>query len=170
MKNKLIKLIATSISASSLCFASEGNILSTAYKHRTLLRNGYHDSKLSSDTFQISFKGNEFTSKQLAIKYALIRAAEVTKNNEALYFVILDKFDDASHHSINYPFFLFYSTSCFDRWVEYLTLVAADSLTTKEPSFTLTIKIFKEKPNTDSYLTASEILEANKDVLNQRKK
>lgn len=168
MKKLILLLSIASLLTSSTCFASDANSLSTAYKHRTLFRGGYHDSKIAPDVFQITFKGNEFTSKQLAIKYALIRAAEVTKQSGATHFTILDKIDDSSPQSYHRSWPSFYRSSYLDSWVEYLAINALYS--TKQPSFTLTIKTFSEKPSSEPYLIASDILASNADTLAQRKK
>lgn len=159
---------------SSTCFSSE-NMLSTAYKHKTLFRGGYHDSSIGSNTFQVTFEGNSFTSKETAIKYALVRAAEVTKNNDDNYFIILDKVDDGSS-SKNWiyqpiPFLFFpYKNSSVDRLVEYLAMSSFYSVSKATPSFTLTIKTFKDKPASESYLIADDIVTSCSDIIKQRNK
>ena len=174
MNRLLVSFVIVFSLISSTCFSSE-NMLSTAYKHRTLFRGGYHDSSIGANTFQVTFEGNSFTSKETAIKYALVRAAEVTKNNDDNYFLILDKVDDGSsskswiYHPM--PFFFFsYGTNSVDRLVEYLAMSSLYSISTKTPSFTLTIKTFKDKPSSESYLVADDLLTSCSDIIKQRNK
>lgn len=170
-KSLIVAFVSFSL-ISSTCFSSD-NILGTAYKHRTLFRDGYHDKSIGAEMFQVTFKGNSFTSKETAIRYALVRAAEVTKNNGGNYFVIVDKIDSsASSQSRIYSplIFPFFKTNSIDNWVEYLSLHFMTSSSLESASFTLTIKTFKEKPSSDSYLNADEIIMANTDILKQRNK
>lgn len=55
---------------------------------------GYWDRRISSDIFQVGFKGNGFTRPEDAYNYALYHAAQVTQEAGYRYFVILD--DDQS--------------------------------------------------------------------------
>ena len=61
----------------------------TPYQRKGLM-GGYSDKKLKDDTFQVEFKGNNYTDAQMAKDFALLRAAEVTEDNDYRYFVIRD--------------------------------------------------------------------------------
>lgn len=50
---------------------------------------GYSDFKLSEDSYQISFRGNGFTSREEVNHHLLTRAAELTKQNGYRYFIVL---------------------------------------------------------------------------------
>lgn len=60
---------------------------STGY-HATMLNGGYEDFKLTNDTYIVKFRGNGFTSQDQSFKYALRRAAELTKEKGYRYFTI----------------------------------------------------------------------------------
>lgn len=63
----------------------------TGYDREGFFTNGYSDYRLSERSFVVTFRANEFTSEEKAMKYALKRAAEVTLENGFSYFAISDK-------------------------------------------------------------------------------
>lgn len=62
----------------------------TPYQKQTwyAYRGGYFDKKLSDNSFAIIFNGNALILDTTAIDYALLRSAEVAKNNGFKYFTI----------------------------------------------------------------------------------
>jgi len=54
------------------------------YSHR----GGYSETKLTDNSFRITFNGNKMTDGSKATDYALLRSAEITKLNGFKYFVI----------------------------------------------------------------------------------
>jgi hypothetical protein len=55
---------------------------------------GYSEEKVSSDTYNISFDGNQYNKKERSFDYALLRAAEVGERNNFDYFAILSTVND----------------------------------------------------------------------------
>lgn len=51
---------------------------------------GYSSTQLDTNVFQVSFKGNGFTSRERANDFALLRSAELALENGFKYFVIID--------------------------------------------------------------------------------
>lgn len=60
----------------------------TAY-HRKSQNYGYSESIISPASYQISFNGNEFTSRERVNDFALLRAAEVTLKNGFQYLTVV---------------------------------------------------------------------------------
>lgn len=58
---------------------------------------GYKDTKIASDLFQVSFAGNIKTDDQTAYNYCLYRCAEVTRENGFDYFIIISEKDLTTH-------------------------------------------------------------------------
>jgi hypothetical protein len=52
---------------------------------------GYTDLKIAPNMYRISFEGNAYISGEKAYQYTLYRAAEITKENNFSWFVIMDK-------------------------------------------------------------------------------
>lgn len=51
---------------------------------------GYEDSQVAADEFRVSFQGNGQASSQQANDFALLRAAQVTREHGFGYFAVID--------------------------------------------------------------------------------
>lgn len=51
---------------------------------------GYSETQLGENVFQVSFRGNGYTSYQRASDFSLLRSAEVALENGYNYFIIVD--------------------------------------------------------------------------------
>ena len=77
-----------------LCIVSLGTAIclsgcaATPYQ-ATASDDGYSETRLSEDMFQVSFMGNRHTSAQQVQDFALLRAAEVTRANGFRWFAIV---------------------------------------------------------------------------------
>jgi len=60
-----------------------------SFYQRESLSFGYSEQKISASSYQISFKGNESTSREQVNDFALLRAAEVTLKNGYQYLTVL---------------------------------------------------------------------------------
>ena len=65
-----------------------GAACATTYKPRGTRGGGYSDYRIAEDVFSVSFKGNTATPEELAEKYLLRRASEVTLEHGFAYFAI----------------------------------------------------------------------------------
>lgn len=54
-------------------------------------RGGYSELKIDTDTYEVKFAGNGYTSQRLIEKYFLFRCSEITISNGRRYFVFYDK-------------------------------------------------------------------------------
>lgn len=54
-------------------------------------RGGYSELKIDTDTYEVKFTGNGYTSQSLIEKYFLFRCSEITIGNGKKYFVFYDK-------------------------------------------------------------------------------
>jgi hypothetical protein len=77
---KLIELLGIAILFS--CCA-------TAYQSKGLM-GGHSETQLGANIFQISFRGNAYTSNELAADFCLLRSAEVALENGFQYFIIVE--------------------------------------------------------------------------------
>lgn len=73
----------------------------TLYQKEGIFSNGYSDLRAGQDTFVITFRANEMTPPDKVRKYALKRAAAVTRKNGYRYFVVLDETGQGKH--LHYP-------------------------------------------------------------------
>jgi hypothetical protein len=53
------------------------------------IEDGYSDTRMNADTFNVIFRANRHTSRQTAETYALYRAAELTVESGFDYFVVI---------------------------------------------------------------------------------
>jgi hypothetical protein len=81
MKFNYIILVVFFVSIFSGC--------ATAYK-REGFTGGFSETQLGENVFQVSFRGNGFSSRTRASDFALLRSSEITLENGFRYFIITD--------------------------------------------------------------------------------
>jgi hypothetical protein len=54
-------------------------------------RGGYTEIKIDENTYDVSFKGNGYTSGEQIKRYFLYRCSEITLNQDCNYFIMFDK-------------------------------------------------------------------------------
>lgn len=69
----------------------------TMYQPKGFFNGGYSEIVTSNDTFYVTFNGNQFTSNERALKYALRRASELTIKNGYSYFIVLSNVDHSTY-------------------------------------------------------------------------
>jgi len=74
----------------------------TAY-HATGFSGGYSEIQLADDVFQISFRGNGYTSSERAADFALLRSAEVALEHGFPYFVVVNDQSSVSRSTFTTP-------------------------------------------------------------------
>ncbi|MCH9631525.1 MAG: hypothetical protein S4CHLAM37_15480 [Chlamydiia bacterium] len=124
----------------------------TKYRQEGFLSGGYTDFRVSSDKFVVSFRGNEYTSSDKTMKFALLRAAEITKKHGFKYFIVQDKEDISKSRLVK-------TTEEDDR----------DKSSRKEetkelnmPGLRLYIKCFHSEPKDLDVIEASQYISYNK--------
>lgn len=73
----------------------------TLYQKEGFFTNGYSDLRSGQDIFVVTFRANEQTPAKKVKKYALRRAAELTRKHGYCYFVVLDEIGEGKH--LYYP-------------------------------------------------------------------
>jgi hypothetical protein len=74
----------------------------TAYQSRSLT-GGYSETQLGENTFEVSFKGNGYTSPERASDLALLRSAEVAAEHSFPYFIIVSSDNGTQHSAFTTP-------------------------------------------------------------------
>ncbi|HUI31804.1 MAG TPA: hypothetical protein VLX91_16465 [Candidatus Acidoferrales bacterium] len=129
MKVKVLLLCSVSVLFFAGCAATRyGPASGSAF--------GYRESKIQRDMYNVSFKGNGFTSPTTAMNYFLYRCAEITVRDGYDYFIIAEGESNPE-------------------------LVLAGRSTLTKPQYTGTIKLYKgEKPADDpNAYDAKELME-----------
>ena len=74
----------------------------TTYQSKGLT-GGYSDTQLDKDVFRINFRGNAYTSGERAQDFVLLRASELTLENNFKYFAIIDTSSSSKITSFTTP-------------------------------------------------------------------
>lgn len=127
-----------------LCYCS------TPYQKSGLM-GGFSEKKLEDGTYEVSFKGNGYTSKETVVKYMLYRCAELTDGEGYKYFEILSEnknTDSKTYTSFN------------------AGTGAMNTYSITKYGGTLRIKMINEKPEkmTEDIYNAKRFMLMNKDV------
>jgi hypothetical protein len=83
-KEKIVRKLSISISVAILLASC-----ATAYQHQGF-SGGFSETQLGENVFQVSFKGNAYTSRERVADFNLLRSAEVALENGFSYFLIVD--------------------------------------------------------------------------------
>ncbi|VHO00850.1 hypothetical protein [Candidatus Rhabdochlamydia sp. T3358] len=113
---------------------------------------GYSEIKTTPDSFMVTFKGNEFTSQEKVMQYALRRASELTIQNGYKYFSVSSSTDRTK--SYNYLKTNKNTSGSLDTNFSNIRLNEQGSSSTysgtiMEPKLVLEIKCFKEKTSSN---------------------
>ena len=112
---------------------------------------GYSQTQLDENMYNVSFRGNGYTSSERASDFMLLRCAELTLQNEYSYFVIIKSKNGTKRGSYTIP--KTYNTSTSIQ--SYGNSIYGNSTTTTfggqsidvvKPKFTSTIICLKKKP------------------------
>ncbi|MBS0626055.1 MAG: hypothetical protein JSS32_08405 [Verrucomicrobia bacterium] len=120
----------------------------TRYGEAGFFSNGYTDFRYSEDTFDVSFRANEYTKSDKVMKYALLRASELTLKHGYNYFTVLEQ-SDTTRSALQFNTHQSWST----------THGSVSQL--HYPSLRLKIKCFAEKPASGDIVDAKEFLSYN---------
>jgi len=80
----------------------------TSYRPATgsgFARTGYSEQQIERDRFLVSFSGNSYTSRETVDRYLLLRAAELTVQQGADYFVLVERDTDRQTRTYATPSF-----------------------------------------------------------------
>jgi len=68
----------------------------TNYQSASFWGNGYTSYRIAEDTHSITFRGNQYTTKERAEQFAMLRAAELTLESGYTHFLVLEQKDRSS--------------------------------------------------------------------------
>ncbi len=127
----------------------------TPYQPRGL-SGGFSETRLDTNTFRVAFQGNGFTSRERVEVYLLRRAAELTLEHGADYFVVVDEGTERNILSVTTPGRYSATTTASAYAVGSTAYGSATTVGTYTPGVTVpitkygagaTIKVFRgEKP------------------------
>ena len=66
-------------------------------------RTGFADQQIERDRYRVSFAGNSYTSRETVERYLLFRAAQLTLDNGADYFILADRDTDKQTRTYTTP-------------------------------------------------------------------
>jgi hypothetical protein len=113
---------------------------------------GYSDTQLGENIFQISFRGNGYTSAERAADLALLRSAEIAAEHGYPFFVVISEREDASRSTYTTPTTTTGSATVTGNTISgSSTMTGGDTYVTVKPSTRNTILGFKERPNGFAY-------------------
>jgi hypothetical protein len=64
---------------------------------------GYSETQLDENVFQVSFRGNGYTSHEHASDLCLLRSAEIAKQHDFAYFIIVDRSNSVTQFAYTTP-------------------------------------------------------------------
>lgn len=105
---------------------------------------GFSSTQLGENMYQVSFRGNGFTSRRRATDFTLLRSAELTLEKGFRYFVIVDAEKDTNVAAMTTP-----TTSYTTGGVYGATThsYGGQTFLVSKPNVTNTILCLKDKPN-----------------------
>ena len=117
----------------------------TPYQRQNFFIAGYSERQLGENIFQVSFRGNQNTSRERALDFALLRSAEVTTENGFRYFIVVAWVKDSSTATSHSYTMYGYGNPVNES--ESTSTSGSQTFATQKPSPTNTILCFKEKPD-----------------------
>ena len=134
---------------------------------------GFEEFKVSNDTYMVKFRGNGYTSNDQAFKYALRRAAELTKKNGYRYFKVINSSSNVDRSTYRMPVtanttsnasgyaYGHYGNGNYSAYGDAsgnstTTVTGGDLVTVERPSAYISIKLYKN--NSVDLLDADVIL------------
>jgi len=105
---------------------------------------GFSETQLDIDLFTISFNGNGYTSSERASDFALLRCADLSLENNYLFFKIID-----SQSNIKTTYSVTtdsnYDANSFGRSIYGNSTSRTNVQTIEKPTISITIRLLKEK-------------------------
>lgn len=128
----------------------------TAYKQEGFT-GGFSETQLGENIFQVSFKGNAYTSRERASDFSLLRSAELAMENGYKYFIIVEseKYTKTGAYTTpttSYTTGSAYATGNYAYGSATTTTSGGHTYVYSKPRSTNTIVCFKEKPNVDGLI------------------
>ncbi len=134
----------------------------TAYQRQDFT-GGYSETRLAENIFQISFRGNGYTSRERASDFSLLRSAEVTIENGYQYFIIVEsekysKTDLYTTPSTSYTTGSAYSYGNYAYGSGTTTTHGGQTYRISKPRANNIILCFKDKPDVNGLIFDAEFV------------
>ncbi|HSX14269.1 MAG TPA: hypothetical protein VLE96_07630 [Chlamydiales bacterium] len=138
----------------------------TTYHREGFFGDGYSEIITNRDSFIVTFKGNEFTSAENALRFALLRASELTLANGYNYFAVISEIDRSS--SYNYITTRTDASAKAETKAKSVTAEGNSSKTTysgavTKPATSIKIKCYYDKPEIEDVIDAQFYWQNNKE-------
>jgi hypothetical protein len=122
---------------------------------------GFSETRLGEDTFQVSFRGNGYTSTERASDFSLLRSAELTLQNGFRYFIVVDskessKLDTYTTPTTSHTTGNAYGYGNYAYGNSTTTTYGGETYAISKPRATNTIVCFKEKPQVNGLVFEAE--------------
>lgn len=119
---------------------------------------GFSSTQLGENMYQVSFRGNGFTSRRRAADFTLLRSAELTLENGFRYFAIVGAEKSTNVATMTTP------TTSFTTPTGYgsatTTTYGGHTFFVSKPNTTNTILCFKDKPKSGVVYNAKFVANA----------
>ena len=151
MKKFVIFLIVLVLTGCATTYQREG------------LTGGYSDTQLGENIFQVSFRGNGYTSREQTSDFTLLRSAELALEKGFRYFVIVDseKYSKTGTYTTptkSYTTATAYSYGNYAHGSATTTTYGGQTFFISKPRATNTVLCFKEKPETNGLFFEAEFV------------
>jgi hypothetical protein len=124
---------------------------------------GFSETRLGDDTFNVSFRGNGYTSREKASDFALLRSAELTLDGGYQYFIILnsEKYVENGSYTSPKTYNTTFQANTFGNQTygnAYTRSNGGNTIYFQRPSTDNTIQCFKDKPNLNTVIYEAEFI------------
>lgn len=124
---------------------------------------GFSETQLGENIFNVSFKGNGYTSRERASDFALLRCAEIAMNNGYNYFIIVDseKYSVESTYTTPKTYNTTFQATTYGNHTygnARTTSSGGQNMNFSSPSANNTILCFKERPQINTVIYEAKFL------------
>jgi hypothetical protein len=124
---------------------------------------GFSETQLGENIFQVSFKGNAYTSREKASDFTLLRSAEIAIENGYRYFVVIEseKYSKAGTYTsptTSQTTGSAYASGNYVHGSATTTTYGGQTYTTSKPRANNTILCYKEKPDINGLIFEAEFV------------
>lgn len=114
-------------------------------------KGGFSETQIDNDVFEVSFRGNGFTSTKDAEDFALLRCAEIAKKNGFSHFMIIDRKNVTTRSTMTTPVQSYttanaYAVGNYAYGSATTTTHGGQTIEFIKPRSSNIIKCFREKP------------------------
>jgi hypothetical protein len=134
----------------------------TSYQPKSFT-GGYSETRLREDIFEVSFRGNGYTSRERAADFSLLRSAELAIENGFSYFIIINSEKDASVSTYTSPSTSHTTLNAYGSGQHMYgnaatTTYAGQTYYVSKPGATNRILCFRQKPENDAIVFEAQFI------------